>query len=202
MIYNNNVIDMDKVVEIVNILIVYMSNLGLVGGFVLIVLESIIPILPVTVFVGLNVAVHGMLIGYIVSYAATVCGSMLSFILFRYVFRNLFYKIFKGKTKEKIEKLMTKISNIDYNVLVVIIAMPFTPAFAINIAAGLSNIKATKYLFSILVGKLAAVYAWCYIGDNFLDCLQNPKLIIKLVIIIVICYVISKIVEKIFKVEE
>ncbi len=193
---------MDKVVDIINVLITYMSNLGLVGSFFIIVLESIIPVIPLTVFVGLNVAVYGMLIGYIVSYAGTICGCMLSFILFRFVFRNLFYKIFKGKTKEKIEKLMTRISNIDYNVLVVIIAMPFTPAFAINIAAGLSNIKASKYLFSILIGKLASVYVWCFIGDNFLDCLENPILIIKLIIILFVCYILSKIVEKIFNVEE
>ena len=193
---------MDKIVDIVNILISYMESLGLLGGFFLIVLESIIPVLPVTVFVGLNVAVNGMFLGYVISYVATVFGSMLSFVLFRYVFRNLFYKIFNGKTKEKIEKLMTRIANIDFNALVVIIAMPFTPAFAINIAGGLSNIKVSKYLSAILIGKLAAVYAWCYIGDNFLDCLDNPKLIIKLVVIIVIAYVLSKIIEKIFKVEE
>ena len=193
---------MDKIIDIVNLLITYMENLGLIGGFLLIVLESIIPALPVTVFVGLNVAVNGMFLGYIISYFATVCGCMMSFVLFRFVFRNLFYKIFKGKALKKIEKLIERISNINFNALVVIIAMPFTPAFAINIAGGLSNIKITKFFFAILLGKLFAVYAWCYIGDNFLDCLSNPKIKIKLILIVFLSYLLSKIVEKIFKLEE
>lgn len=193
---------MNEILDVLNILATYMQNLGTIGCFFLIVIESIIPILPVTVFVAINVAINGMLIGYLVSYAATVCGCMLSFVLFRYVFRNLFYKLFKGKTKEKVEKMMQKISTIDYNALVVILAMPWTPAFPINIAAGLSNIKATKYFFSILIGKLAAVYVWAYIGDSFIEMLSNPRMIIKVVLIILISYIASKVVEKIFKVEE
>ncbi len=193
---------MNEILDILNILVIYMQNLGTIGCFFLIVIESIIPILPVTLFVAINVAINGMLIGYIVSYFATILGCMLSFILFRYVFRNLFYKLFRGKTKEKVEKLMKKISTVDFNALVVILAMPWTPAFVINIAAGLSNIKATKYFFSILIGKLAAVYVWAYIGDSFVEMLSNPKMIIKVILVILVSYVISKIVEKIFKVEE
>ena len=49
-------------------------------------------------------------------------------------------------------------TNIDFNTLVVIIAIPFTPAFLVNIAAGLSNIPIKKYIFALLIGKPFMIY--------------------------------------------
>ena len=97
---------------------------------------------------------------------------------------------------------MKKISNIDFNLLVIIIAIPFTPAFLVNIAAGLSDIKIRKFIISILIGKIAMIYFWGYIGSNLIDSLKNPIILIKIIVIILIAYVISKILEKVIKVEE
>ena len=193
---------MDKITFIIDSIVAFLSNFGIVGGFLLVILESIIPILPLGVFVGLNTLAYGNFVGFILSYFATVIGCMLSFTVFRNVIKHGFYKLFKGKTKEKLEKQIYKISNIDFNVLVIILAMPFTPAFLINIAAGLSNIKGKKYLCALLIGKLSIIYFWGYVGTSLLESFTNIYVIIKLVLIVLIAYVISKIVEIIFKVEE
>ena len=97
---------------------------------------------------------------------------------------------------------MDRISNIDFNALVIILAMPFTPAFVINIAAGLSNIKLKKYSIALLISKISIIFFWGYIGTNLLESITSPIIIIKVIIITAIAYVISKIVEIIFKVEE
>ena len=145
---------LDKLQIYLQIIVDYLLQVGLVGGFLLIVLESIIPALPLSVFIGLNIITFGKILGYVISYFGTIVGCMLSFITFRYILKNYLYKIFKEKTRIKIEDLMKKMTNIDFNTLVVIIAIPFTPAFLVNIAAGLSNIPIKKYIFALLIGKM------------------------------------------------
>ena len=193
---------LDKLQIYLQIIVDYLLQVGLVGGFLLIVLESIIPALPLSVFIGLNIITFGKILGYVISYFGTIVGCMLSFITFRYILKNYLYKIFKEKTRIKIEDLMKKMTNIDFNTLVVIIAIPFTPAFLVNIAVGLSNIPIKKYIFALLIGKPFMIYFWGYIGANLLESLKNPIILVKIIVIVLLAYLISKVVEKIINVEK
>lgn len=193
---------LDKLQIYLQIIVDYLLQVGLVGGFLLIVLESIIPALPLSVFIGLNIITFGKILGYVISYFGTIVGCMLSFITFRCILKNYLYKIFKEKTRIKIENLMKKMTNIDFNTLVVIIAIPFTPAFLVNIAAGLSNIPIKKYIFALLIGKPFMIYFWGYIGANLLESLKNPIILVKIIVIVLLAYLISKVVEKIINVEK
>jgi SNARE-like domain protein len=193
---------LDKLQIYLQIIVDYLLQVGLVGGFLLIVLESVIPALPLSVFIGLNIITFGKILGYVISYFGTIVGCMLSFITFRYILKNYLYKIFKEKTRIKIEDLMKKMTNIDFNTLVVIIAIPFTPAFLVNIAAGLSNIPIKKYIFALLIGKPFMIYFWGYIGANLLESLKNPIILVKIIVIVLLAYLISKVVEKIINVEK
>ena len=193
---------LDKLQIYLQIIVDYLLQVGLVGGFLLIVLESIIPALPLSVFIGLNIITFGKILGYVISYFGTIVGCMLSFITFRYILKNYLYKIFKEKTRIKIEDLMKKMTNIDFNTLVVIVAIPFTPAFLVNIAAGLSNIPIKKYIFALLIGKPFMIYFWGYIGANLLESLKNPIILVKIIVIVLLAYLISKVVEKIINVEK
>ena len=193
---------LDKLQIYLQIIVDYLLQVGLVGGFLLIVLESIIPALPLSVFIVLNIITFGKILGYVISYFGTIVGCMLSFITFRYILKNYLYKIFKEKTRIKIEDLMKKMTNIDFNTLVVIIAIPFTPAFLVNIAAGLSNIPIKKYIFALLIGKPFMIYFWGYIGANLLESLKNPIILVKIIVIVLLAYLISKVVEKIINVEK
>ena len=193
---------MERVAEIINTVVLFLQGLGIVGGFFLVLLESIIPALPLSVFIAFNIMAFGNITGLIISYVATIVGCVLSFLLFRYVIKDKVRKLLSAKSKKKVDSLMKKISNIDFNLLVVIIAIPFTPAFLVNIAAGLSDIKIRKFIISILIGKIAMIYFWGYIGANLIESLKNPIILIKILVIILIAYVISKILEKVIKVEE
>ena len=82
---------LDKLQIYLQIIVDYLLQVGLVGGFLLIVLESIIPALPLSIFVGLNIITFGNILGYVISYFGTIVGCMFSFITFRYILRNYFY---------------------------------------------------------------------------------------------------------------
>ena len=74
--------------------------------------------------------------------------------------------------------------------------MPFTPAFLVNIAAGLANIEKKKYLYSLLIGKVFLVLFWGFIGTSLINSIKNPMNLIYIVLMLLSCYIISKLVEK------
>lgn len=193
---------MDMINNFINTFVLHLSSWGLIGGFFLIFLESIIPALPLGVFIGMNILAFGNVTGFFLSYFSTIIGCMLSFSVFKYVVKDLVLRILNNKTIEKVEVYMKKIKKLDFNCLVILIALPITPASLINMAAGLAKMDSKKYLLALLIGKLSIVYFWGYIGSSILKDIKNPQVILKMIILVLITYIISKIIEKIIKVEE
>lgn len=182
----------ELITNIVNTITTFMSNFGFLSGFLLIILESILPILPLGVFIALNVITFGDVFGFIISWLATVTGCMLAFTICRKLstrYEN------KYKNNEKIIKFKKKISKLSYSNLVLIIAVPFTPAFAINIGAGLSNITAKKYFAALMIGKLPMVYFWGFIGKSFLESMSDPYTLAQITVMLLAAYLVSKVVN-------
>ena len=76
--------------------------------------------------------------------------------------------------------------------------MPFTPAFSINIAAGLSKMKYKKYFWALVFSKAFMVYFWAFVGSNILTNITDINLMIKMGLLIVVLFIASKIVTKKF----
>jgi len=174
---------------------------GPLAGVVMIILESIIPALPLSVFITLNVVSFGPFFGFIISWLSTVVGCMLSFSLFRYLFQKKLYNFIKKKDAKKVSEFMDSISNINFSNLVILIAIPFSPASWINVGAGLSKIKNKDFFLAILLGKTVMVYFWGYIGTSLLESLTDITVLFKIGFLLVIAYFVSKIVEKSLKIK-
>ena len=171
--------------------------IALIIGMSLIILESIIPMLPLAVFIAINMLVFGNIIGFILSWISTIIGCKLSF----YIFRTLKNKAWKYiSKKEKLVDLMKKIDKISFSSLVIILAFPFTPAFSINIGAGLSNISYKKYLLALLISKISIVYFWGFIGTTLVESITDIGVLLKIAVIILIAFILSKIVTKKFNI--
>jgi len=175
-------------------------SLGPIAGIIMIIVESILPILPLSVFITLNIASFGTFFGFLISWLATIVGCMLSFTLFRYFFRDKLYRFIKKKEQPKLNNIMKTISNINFSNLVILIAIPFSPAFLINIAGGLSKIKTEKFFTAIIIGKLVMVYFWVYIGKTLLESLTDVTVLLKIGISLLLAFIISKVVEKKLKI--
>lgn len=182
-----------------------LSNLGIWGALLsclLIVVESILPVLPLCVFVTLLFYTFGNIIGFFISWICTCIGCYISFILFRSKVKGWFEnKLVNGKVKGQIEKIRKYIDNISLSGLAVLVAIPFTPAFAVNIAAGLSNMPKKKFILGILIGKIFMVYFWGYIGTTLLESITHPIYLLRICILLLIAYIISKVVNKWFKLD-
>lgn len=182
--------------DFINSMINYLGVAGPILGCVLIILESILPILPLCVFITLNCMSFGYIVGYIISWIFTCLGCLLSFKIFEKKFKNWFDK--NIRVINGANKIMKVVEKCSVSELAMIVAVPFTPAFLVNIAAGLSKMNVKKFMAGICIGKLFMVYFWAFIGTNLIQSLTNPIIIVKVIFMLIIAYVMSKIVTKKF----
>ena len=138
----------------------------------------------------------GNILGFIISWLSTIVGCMLSFFLFRKLFRNKLEKYVKKKNSKQLNKIMDSINNINFSNLVVLIAVPFSPASWINVGAALSKIKTKEFFLAVVLGKIVMVYFWGYIGTSLLDSLTDISVLFKIAFLLIGAYFVSKMVEK------
>ena len=193
--------------NIINEIIIWLQNLvsstpigiSIFLGMLIIVIESIIPELPLGIFIALNVHLFGNILGFTMSWIATCIGCSLSFFIVRKLFNKKLEK--KFKKDGKIHNILKRIDKLELSSLVLIITLPFTPAFAINIAAGLSNMSYKKFIVAILIAKVFIVLFWGYIGTSFLQSVTDIWVIIKICLMMLGAYIISKVVMKKYRIE-
>lgn len=182
-----------------------LTNLGIWGALIsclLITVESILPILPVSVFITLVFYTFGKFFGFIISWVCTCLGCFLSFFLFRSKVKGWFEKrILNNKNRVILNKFMKFVDHVTFSNLALLIAIPFTPAFAVNIAAGLSNMKVKKFMGAIMLGKLFMVYFWGYIGTTLIESFTHPTYLVRIIVVLGIAFIVSRILNKYLKLD-
>lgn len=183
------------IMNIINSISVY----GIIVTSLLIIFESIIPPLPLCVFITLLFINYGNFYGFLLSWILTVIGCIMSFFIFRKLLKNKTDKyLMKYK---KLNKYMNLISNINFSNLVLIISIPFTPAFLVNVVSGISNVSFKKFIFAIIIGKISLVLFWGLIGTSLIESIKNPSILVFIILLVTIFYIFSKIVNKKLKID-
>ncbi len=192
--------------ELFNSFYIFIMNtidaLGVYGpllGSLFIILESIIPPLPLFVFITINFVAFGKVLGFIISWICTCIGCILSYYLVKKLFRN--WVVNKIKDVNLLTKCMNYVENLSLTQVTMILSIPFTPAFMVNIAAGLCNMNFKKFLTAILISKIFLVYFWGIVGTGLLESFHNPTSLITVVVMIVIAYILSVVIKKVFKID-
>lgn len=174
----------------------FISQGGLLFGFFLVLLESFLPVLPLGVFVALNVNAFGGIVGILLSWIATCLGCFISFTFFSFLSKKLLIKVLSKKTLQKVEKSITKFRNISFSNLVLVVALPFTPAFLVNIICGIVRMSRKKFLSAIIIGKIFMLIFWGYVSKSFIESMTDINTIIIISLMLIVAYIISKIVSK------
>jgi len=174
----------------------FISDGGLLFGFILVLLESFIPVLPLGVFVALNVNAFGGVLGLSLSWIATCLGCFISYMIFSFLSEKFLDKILPKKTLKQVSKALDKFNDISFSNLVLVISLPFTPAFLVNIICGIARVKKRKFLFAIFIGKIFMITFWGYIGKSLLESVTDINTIIVVSLMLLVAYFVSKVVSK------
>ena len=200
MYYNNIVIIMfDAIDTFIDTTLQGLGVWGPIVGCFFILIESMIPVLPLFVFITLNFLAFGNIFGFIISWIFTCIGCFISFLLFRCKVQTWLFKRIKKKGIIS-EHTIDVITNLKFEELTTIIAIPFTPAFLVNIAAGLSKISYKKFLGALLIGKVFLVYFWGFVGVSLIDSIKNPIYLVRVLVLMAIAYILSRIISRKFKI--
>ena len=191
---------MDYIRYIVEASTAFITSGGLLYGFIMIFIESFIPILPLGVFVALNVNSFGAVLGIGISWISTCLGCFLEYTLFKLLEKKYISSHLNKRYLKRIMRGVDKFKKITFPELVLLITLPFTPAFLINIVSGLARVPKEKFVAAILIGKIFMVTFWGYIGKSLLESVTDLKSIIFIVLALIIAYIISKIVSKKMKI--
>lgn len=183
----------------VNNVVTYLQMFGIPFGCFIIILESIIPALPLGVFIAFNMIAFGNIIGFLISWLSTSLGCLLSYFFFKNIVGKKMDKVVKRYPK--VAKPLKAVKSISFSNLVLIIALPFSPAFLINIACGLSKTELKKFISAILIGKLSIVYFWGFISKSLLESITDVKTLVIVATLLSISYIISKLINKKLKFE-
>ncbi len=175
-----------------------MGVYGPILGSLFIVLESIIPPLPLFVFITINFIAFGKILGFIISWICTIIGCLISYFLVKKFLRN--FVVRKIKNIDLLTRCMNYIENLSLTKVTVILSIPFTPAFMMNIAAGLVGMNFKKFFIAILISKVFLVYFWGIVGTGLVESFQNPSSLITVVVIILLAYLVSLVIKKVFKI--
>ena len=192
---------MDVVKQIIEFSTNFISSGGLLFGFFIVYIECLIPILPLSVFIALNVNAFGFIPGVLLSWIATCLGCVTCYYLYVFLGDKLTKKFITKKTYNKIKDKIDLFRDISFSKLVLVITVPFTPSFLINLLAGLSHMKQEKFFLGLLVGKIFTIIFWGYIGKTLIESLTDIKALIYIGITLVLAFIISKIVTKKFGIE-
>jgi uncharacterized membrane protein YdjX (TVP38/TMEM64 family) len=152
------------------------------------------PILPLGAFIAINNIVFGSFWGFVISWIATIMGCLLSFYAFRLGFSKFLYR--NIKIDGKVHKFMNYVTKISLAKLTLLVALPFTPAFFVNISAGLSKMDFKRYFVSLLIGKLSIVYFWGYIGTSLIESIKDPSVLLEVLALMLIAYIISRLIQR------
>ena len=163
----------------------------------LIVFESILPVLPLCVFITINFYFFGKFVGFLLSWIFTCIGCYLSYVLVKKGVKTI--ALDTAQKSGLLQKTIKIIKNMDITNLILVIAIPFTPAFLINIAAAIANIDKKKFIISILIGKIFMVYFWGFIGKSLLESITDPYTIAQVVFMVLIAYLVSRLANKFIK---
>lgn len=173
------------------------ASYGPFAGIFLIMLEAFIPILPLSVFVTVNIMAYGFWQGYLYSWIGNTGGSMLVF----YLIRRYSSESFKEKIQNnrKIKNTFLWIKKYGFFPIFILLTFPFTPSFLICGLSALAGISYKTFAYAIIIGKLIMILSLSFIGYNLSEFVQHP---IKSMIFISITLLLSLIAKRVMRLND
>lgn len=172
------------------------GDLGYIVGFLLPFIEAFIPILPIIVFVIVNVNAYGLLIGTLLAWLGTVIWSYIVFLIFRRLTHTKYMQ--KIQNRKSVQRLIHFIDRHGVIPIFILLCFPFTPSALVNIVASLSHIKAHVYLYVLFASKLIMIGLIGWLGSDITTLFTNPFRLIIVILIIVLMWFIGHRIEKHF----
>lgn len=163
---------------------------GPLAPFLLAALESFLPPLPLVAIVTLNVAAHGAFLGFLYSWTGTCFGCTLVFLFVRIALWRFAKRA--AENHPAVKRAREWVPTVSAPSLFVILMLPFTPSSLMNLAFGLSEYPAGRYLTTLYLAKLVMIGSLAAFGQSAVRAAEDPRFIILALLLAAGLYVVSR----------
>ena len=174
------------------------KNLSIGVGFLAVIIETFIPILPILAIVIANSVLLGLWLGFFISWiGSTLASTLLYFISNK--FSQLIY-IQRALNKDKSKKVVKWIKNQNTFTICIAYLCPFIPDFVITITSGFTKLKFRKFFIGMCTGKFFIFLLMSYIGEDIKKFTNSPlKLTLILLVFILLIFISQRLNKSIYK---
>ena len=158
-----------------NLLIEY-RDLGPIAPIAFIMLESVLPFLPLVLIVAFNISAYGSFWGFIYSLVGNIAGSLLVFFIFRFFKHQPIMNHFVHR--KRVEKWLHWVLQQHPSFLAFLFSSPFTPSSFVNISFGLSGYSKRLFTLSMIIGKSFLMLFLLSFGASLNVITEKPYLMI------------------------
>jgi uncharacterized membrane protein YdjX (TVP38/TMEM64 family) len=130
---------------------VFYLNFGIFAAIGLPFVETIVPLLPLFLMLAFNILSYGLFWGYIYTYIGTAFGTVAVFLIMRYI-STAKYKNSK-KQNDKTKYYLDWIEHTHSLLHIIVLMIPFSPAWIINYSMGLSKMKLSTFILITFVSR-------------------------------------------------
>lgn len=148
------------------------AEIGPIAGIFLVMIEAFIPILPLYLFVAINVMIYGFWQGYLYSWIGNVISSILLFFFIKKYGTSKFQK--RIHDSKRIRNTFNWIQEHGFFPIFILLSFPFTPSFLICGLSALARIDNIVFIYSIIFGKLIMIFSLSFIGYNISEFIYQP----------------------------
>ncbi|MGL4912236.1 MAG: TVP38/TMEM64 family protein [Romboutsia sp.] len=164
--------------------------LSAIVGFILIVLETFAPILPLMAIVLANAFVLGMWMGFLVSWVGSSIASIILYYVAKKFSKMKFFTRYESNIK--VVKIKSWIKKQGFNSIFISYACPFIPDFLITTTSGFAEFDIKTFISGMVCGKFIMFLLISYIGEDVGSLFSNPKKIVVFSIAILISWIVGQ----------
>ena len=146
--------------------------LAIIAGFIIIAVETFLPVLTLLARVVANAFVLGMWMGFLVSWIGSSVASILLYYLANKFSKSSFFKRYQDS--EKLNKITRWIKKQGFNSIFISYACPFIPDFLITVASGFSGLDLKTFASGMVCGKFVMFLLISYVGEDINHFFSQP----------------------------
>lgn len=174
------------------------SQFGIFPGFLLVLLESFLPFLPLMVIVAANANIYGLGLGFLLSWLAVTTGAVCLF----WISRKLGGRV-KGwamRRYPKTERFFAWIERKGFTPLFLLACFPFSPSSVITILSGLSKVPFSTFIIATALGKAFMIFSISLLSFDISSFSKEPWRIVITIIAVVVLWLGGKQLESRYQV--
>jgi uncharacterized membrane protein YdjX (TVP38/TMEM64 family) len=128
----------------------------------LMMIQNTFPVIPLVLLISVNVSIFGLTTGYLWSWLISIIGAVFSFMITRYWFQAFLEKYVSDKLKLRIEEK-------GFWYVIIGKLLPFMPSSVVNIAAGVSSVRFSNFIYATIIGNSVYYFILYSISQGLLS---------------------------------